>query len=179
MLLGFYREFSNVINYALSLPCSHREDAILKEKTFHLLQFLGIGHLAHLNVDSLSYGHQKMVEIARTLAMNPDLLLLDEPVAGLNRLEVEEIFGLLLKLKAWGITILLVEHNMNFVMRISDRISVLNFGRKIAEGSAQHIQTDQKVIEAYLGRGDIVEVIRNMRENEEMSFQNVEKGLIA
>ena len=141
-----------------------------------MLKFLGIDQLAHMNVDDLPYGLQKMVEIARALAMNPDLLLLDEPVSGLNHMEVEEIFKLLSKLRDWGITILLVEHNMDFVMRVSDRISVLNFGKKIAEGTAEEIQADEKVIEAYLGRGDIVAKINEMRENEGIPFQSIEEG---
>jgi branched-chain amino acid transport system ATP-binding protein len=99
----------------------------------------------------LPYGEQRRLEIARTLAMEPELLMLDEPSAGMSHLEAQELMDLIGRLRERDTTILLIEHNMDLVMSISDKIVVLNFGKKIAEGSAAEIQADAAVIEAYLG----------------------------
>ena len=100
----------------------------------------------------LPYGDQKRVEIARTLALEPRLLFLDEPVAGLNLIETGEISEIINKINHKGITVVIVEHDMNLVMGISNNITVLNYGEKIAEGSSQEIQNNSRVIEAYLGK---------------------------
>jgi ABC-type branched-subunit amino acid transport system ATPase component len=100
----------------------------------------------------LPYGQQRMLELARALASQPKLLLLDEPAAGLNTAETEILVDLLSQICKRGITILLVEHDMNLVMTVSDHITVLNFGKKIAEGSCEMIENNQEVIDAYLGR---------------------------
>jgi ABC-type branched-subunit amino acid transport system ATPase component/ABC-type branched-subunit amino acid transport system permease subunit len=178
VLLGFYRNFkSGPVGYALSLPAANKEEEILVEKALQILQFLGIAEIASKNIHDLPYGHQKLVEIARALAVMPDLILFDEPVAGLNRVEVEEIFKFLKKLQSIGVTILLVEHNMDFIMRVSDKISVLNFGKKIAEGLPVEIQKNPDVIEAYLGRGDLVQILRKYRQKEGVLGQHAIENL--
>lgn len=116
-----------------------------------LLRFFNIQRFADTLPGELAYGHRKLCELARALAQRPKMLLLDEPIAGLNESEAREIMSKIRSLKALGVTILLVEHNMTFVMELSDTISVLDYGKKIAEGPPSEIQANEVVIKAYLG----------------------------
>jgi branched-chain amino acid transport system ATP-binding protein len=117
-----------------------------------LLGFARLRELADTPVSQLSFGTRKRVELARALAMRPQVLLLDEPAAGLNHQEVEELLGWILEIRdRMGISVLLIEHHMNLVMRVSDQVVVLEFGRKIAEGSPQEVAANPDVVRAYLG----------------------------
>ncbi len=128
-----------------------REEQAIREKSLELLDFLGIADCAGILATNLAFGQQRAVEMARALALQPTLLLLDEPAAGLNIYETAEIGRLICKIRDLGITVLLVEHDMSLVMDISDEIVVLSFGQKIAEGIPTAIQRDPQVITVYLG----------------------------
>lgn len=123
----------------------------LKEKAHHLLEFVGLAGRRDEIAKNLAYGDQKKLEIARALAVKPKLLLLDEPVGGLNPGEKKEIIDLIGKIQDEGITVLLIEHDMKVVMNVSKRIIVLNFGQMIAQGAPEEIKRNPAVIEAYLG----------------------------
>jgi len=135
----------------LHLPSQKAEEAGIRAKALTILEFVGLKGKEFAQANSLPYGQQRLLELARALASEPQLLLLDEPAAGLNAAETEVLVDLLFQICTRGITILLVEHDMNLVMNVSDHITVLNFGRKIAEGSAEEIEKNQEVIDAYLG----------------------------
>ncbi|WP_434510721.1 ABC transporter ATP-binding protein [Desulfitobacterium sp. AusDCA] len=123
---------------------------------FDFIQFVGLDGKENFKAKNLSYGQQRLVEIARALAAEPSLLLLDEPAAGMNSKEKMELMNLIRKINERGITILLIEHDMKLVMEVSNQISVLNFGRLIAEGTPKEIGNNSSVIEAYLGKGGVI-----------------------
>jgi branched-chain amino acid transport system ATP-binding protein len=135
-----------------SLPWAKEEERMICDRALETLEFVRLLDKAKTLGKNLPFGQQRLVEIARGLVSQPDLLLLDEPAAGMNPSETYELVALLSRIRDRGTTIFLVEHDMNLVMEISDFIAVLNFGRKIAEGSAREVQNNDEVIEAYLGK---------------------------
>lgn len=139
---------------ALRLPAFFKERKRALDRAREILKFVGLEEQMLSRAGSLSYGHQRKLEIARALASNPRLLLLDEPAAGMNPSESRELTALIARIRATGVTVVLIEHQMQVVMGISERIAVLDYGKKIAEGSAQEIQNNPAVIEAYLGKSE-------------------------
>ncbi|MFH2093120.1 MAG: ABC transporter ATP-binding protein [Pseudomonadota bacterium] len=133
------------------LPWTWKQEKKIREKSLAFLEFLEIGEYADVEAGNLSFGRQRAVELARALALEPQLLLLDEPAAGLNIHETASVGRLITKIRDLGITVLLVEHDMSLVMNISDEITVLSFGQKIAEGVPGDIQKNPEVIKIYLG----------------------------
>jgi branched-chain amino acid transport system ATP-binding protein len=123
-----------------------------QRKAMEFLDLIGFADKKDMDVGSLPFAHRSLVGIAMALATEPDLLLLDEPIAGMNPSEAQDVMAFIQKVRAMGITILLIEHNMKVIMETCDRVVVLNFGMKIAEGTPAEVSSNSEVIEAYLGR---------------------------
>lgn len=142
------------------LPSMKKEEAELKEKSLEALKFLGLDGKWEEKAKNLSYGEQRRLEIARALVSGPKILLLDEPAAGMNPQEKVVLMEMIRRIRDTGVTVFLVEHDMKLVMGISERIAVLDYGKKIAEGTPSEVRGDKAVIEAYLGSGQFKSRVR-------------------
>lgn len=152
VMLGRHLQLkSSLLTTMLRLPSLLRDEEECRNRAIELMQFVGCGEYIETDASAMSYGALKRLEIARALASNPKIVLLDEPAAGLNGTETAALEELIKKIAAQGITVVLVEHDMKLVMGISDRLLVINYGRKLAEGTPEEIRNNPDVIAAYLG----------------------------
>jgi len=152
VMVGLHtRSSSGLLACSLRMPWSRREESRIRAGALKWLEFTGITNLADVTAGNLPFGKGRMLEIARALAVEPGIILMDEPAAGLNSRETLELARLIQRIRDLGITVVLVEHDMELVMEICDRIMVLNLGCKLAEGTPQEIQENNEVIAAYLG----------------------------
>jgi branched-chain amino acid transport system ATP-binding protein len=145
------RSSSGVLGALLRSRSFRAEEAAIRQKAAELLDYVGIAHLAHLRARTLSYGDQRRLEIARALATEPQLIALDEPAAGMNGTEKVVLRQLIDKIRADGRTVLLIEHDVKLVMGLCDRLTVLDYGKVIAQGTPAQVQSNEQVIAAYLG----------------------------